>query len=212
MLIHSASCEWYNTERVTYALPPPDTDVRSRFCPRFGGSKSMEQDLDNEPVETPFDQSEEVDPEQEGESQPLVRVRFGLGREMNLYPGAIVVVRREEREETRYELDTIKRLILMPGEYVPSKWVVMFDLDDGSTIVAADGMTNHRDFRKLVARLVEIRPSIELDPPDMEVQITQALDIKKRNLIGCYGLVAACMAVLYIIYLVVAFIGAHGPH
>lgn len=146
------------------------------------------------------------------EPQPLVRVRYGLAKEINLYPDAIVVVHREEREETRYELRTIKRLILMPGEHVPSKWAVMFDLDDGTTIVAADGMTNHRDFRKLVNRLVEIAPSIELDPPNMDEQIMQALDIKKRNLIGCYGFVVGCVALLYVVYLVVAFIGAHGPH
>lgn len=146
------------------------------------------------------------------EPQPLVRVRYGLAKELNLYPDAIVVARREEREETRYELGTVKRLILMPGEYVPSKWTVMFDLDDGTTIIAADGMTNHRDFRKLVNRLIEIAPAIELDPPNMDEQIMQALDIKKRNLIGCYGFVVACVALLYVVYLVVAFIGAHGPH
>lgn len=187
--------------------------------PRFDGARDMRQDSDDERQDASLDSdndSESMDKDHvEGENmrQPLVRVRFGLGKELNLYPDAVVVELREQREETRYELDTIKRLILMPGEYVPSKWVVMFDLkDDDTTVVAVDGMTNHRDFRKLVARLVELRPDIELDPPNMDEQIAQALDIKKRNLFGCYGFVVACAVLLYLIYLVVAFIGAHGPH
>ncbi|MGH2514170.1 MAG: hypothetical protein ACRDHP_00795 [Ktedonobacterales bacterium] len=172
----------------------------------------MEQDADDELHDTLLDSMEDGAPGGESAPQPLVRVRYGLGKELNLYPDALVLELREQREETRYELDTIKRLILMPGEYVPSKWVILLDLDDGDTVVAVDGMTNHRDFRALVARLGELRPNIELDPPNMDEQIAQALDIKKRNLFGCYGFAAACVAVLYIIYLVVAFIGAHGPH
>ncbi|HLZ22063.1 MAG TPA: hypothetical protein VKQ30_08070 [Ktedonobacterales bacterium] len=172
----------------------------------------MRQDPNDERQDIPLSDVDEDGVAGESPQQPLVRVRYGLGKELNLYPDAIVVELHEQREETRYELDTIKRLILMPGEYVPSKWVVMLDLDDETTVVAVDGMTNHRDFRKLVAQLVETRPDIELDPPDMDEQIAQALDIKKRNLFGCYGFVAACAILLYIIYLVVAFIGAHGPH
>jgi hypothetical protein len=179
---------------------------------RFGGSRDMRRDPDDEQQDTQLDSGEENRPDDESTQQPLVRVRYGLGKELNLYPDALVVELREQREETRYELSTIKRLILAPGEYVPSKWVVMLDLDDGTTVVAVDSMTNHRDFRRLVAQLVKLQPSIELDPPDMDEQIAQALDIKKRNLFGCYGLIAACVALLYVIYLVVAFIGAHGPH
>lgn len=172
----------------------------------------MQRDPDDERQDTLLDSMEDDSSEVEAARLPLVRVRYGLGKEINLYADAIVVELHEQREETRYELDTIKRLILAPGEYVPSKWVVMFDLDDDTTVVAVDGMTNHRDFRTLVAKLVEIRPGIELDPPDMDEQIAQALDIKKRNLFGCYGFVVGCAVLLYIIYLVVAFIGAHGPH
>lgn len=172
----------------------------------------MRQDPDDERQDILLDSMDEDTGAGETTPQPLVRVRYGLGKELNLYDDALVVELREQREETRYELDTIKRLILAPGEYMPSKWVVMLDLGDDTTVVAVDGMTNHRDFRKLVARLVEQRPDIELDPPNMDEQIAQALDIKKRNLFGCYGFVAACVVLLYIIYLVVAFIGAHGPH
>lgn len=179
---------------------------------QFGGSRDMQQDQDDERHDTLLDSMDDDGAESASTQQPLVRVRYGLGKELNLYDDAIVVELREQREQTRYELDTIKRLILAPGEYVPSKWVVMFDLDDDTTVVAVDGMTNHRDFGKLVAKLVEMRPVIELDPPNMQEQIAQALDIKKRNLFGCYGFVAACAILLYIIYLIVAFIGAHAPH
>lgn len=172
----------------------------------------MERDPDDDLHDTLLDSRDDETPDGESAPEPLVRVRYGLGKELNLYPDALVLELREQREQTRYELDSIKRLILMPGEYVPSKWVVLLDLDDGDTVVAVDGLTNHRDFRTLAARLKELRPDIELDPANMDEQIAQALDIKKRNLFGCYGFVAACILLLYIIYLVVAFIGAHGPH
>lgn len=148
----------------------------------------------------------------EEEAQPLVRVRYGLGKELLLYPDAFVVVHKEERDELRLNLDNIRRLILAPGEYTPSKLVLMFDLDDGNTIIAAEGMTNVRDFRKLLARLVEIRPEIELDPPNMDEQLMQALDIRKRSLIGCYGFVFGVVLLIWIVYLIVAFIGARGGH
>ncbi len=144
--------------------------------------------------------------------QPLARVRYGLGKELRLYPDAFVVLLREEHEETRYSLDNIQRMILSPGEYNPSKLVLMFDLDDGTTVIAAEGMSNVRDFRKLLAVLAEMRPQIELDPPNMDEQLMQALDIRKRSLLGCYGLVAACIVLLWVLYIVVAWIGAHGPH
>ena len=107
----------------------------------------------------------------------------------------------------------MRRLIMLPGEYTPSKLVVMIELDDGSTLIAAEGMTNVRDFRKLLAALVETRPEIELDPPNMDEQLMQALDIKRRSLLGCYGFVLGSCVLLWIIYLVVAFIGhTNVPH
>lgn len=148
----------------------------------------------------------------EEEPQPLARVRYGLGKELLLYPDAFVVVHKEERDELRLNLDSIRRLILAPGEYTPSKLVLMFDLDDGNTIIAAEGMTNVRDFRKLLAQLTEIRPAIDLDPPNMDEQLMQALDIRKRSLIGCYGFVFGACLLVWIVYLIVAFIGARGGH
>jgi hypothetical protein len=148
-------------------------------------------------------------PGESAEPQPLARVRYGLARELRLYPDSIVVELKEEHEETRYNLDSIKRLILSPGEYNPAKLVLMFDLDDGATVIAAEGMTNVRDFRALLAKLREMRPEIELDPPDMDAQLQQALEIRRRSLLGCYGAIAGICVALWIIYLVVAYVGSH---
>lgn len=146
------------------------------------------------------------------EEQPLVRVRYGLGKELRLYPDAFVAAQKEVREELSLSLDNIRRMILTPGEHAPSKLVLMFELDDGNVIIAAEGMTNVPGFRRLLARLQEIRPEIELDPPNMDEQLMQALDIKRRTQIGCYGVLFGSCLLIWIIYLVVAFIGAHAPH
>jgi hypothetical protein len=145
----------------------------------------------------------------EGEPQPLAVVRYGLGKEIRLYSDALVLIRWEEAEELRISLDSIRRLILSPGEYTPSKLVLMFDLDDDTTIIAAEGMTNVRDFRKLLAVLAEVGPQIELDPPDMSEQLAQAIEIRNRSLIGCYGTVFGACLLMTILVLVVAWIGNH---
>ncbi|MBF6591249.1 MAG: hypothetical protein IVW57_12085 [Ktedonobacterales bacterium] len=147
----------------------------------------------------------------ESEPQPLARVRYGLGKELLLFPDAFVIVMNEEAEELRISLESVRRLILAPGEYIPSKLVLMFDLDDGTTIIAAEGMTNVRDFRKLLAVLTETHPEIELDPPDMSTQLAQALEVRRRHLLGCYGSVLGACLLLWIVFLVVAYLGAHGP-
>jgi hypothetical protein len=88
----------------------------------------------------------------------------------------------------------------------------MLDLDDGNTVIAAEGVTNVRDFRKLLARLTEVAPQIELDPPDMDEQLRQALEIRTRVQLGCYGAVLGTILLIWIIYLIVAFIGAQAQH
>ena len=144
--------------------------------------------------------------------KPLARVRYGLGKELLLFDDAFVVVSHEEAMELRLTLENIRRLILAPGDPNPSKLILMFDLDDGSTLIAAEGMTNVRDFRALLARLIELRPEIELDPDNMDEQLAQALEIRRRSNIGCYGAVIGAALLLWIIYLVVAYIGAHTAH
>lgn len=155
------------------------------------------------------DGTESAAPEESAEPQPLARVRYGLARELRLYPDSLVVELKEEHEETRYNLDSIKRMVLTPGEYNPSKLVLTFDLDDGTTVIAAEGMTNVRDFRVLLTQLREIRPGIELDPPDMDAQLQQALEIRRRSMLGCYGGILGICVALWIIYLVVAYVGSH---
>ncbi|SRR5579875_1630519 len=142
--------------------------------------------------------------------RPLVRVRYGLGKELLLFDDAISVVSREEAAELRFSLASIRRLILAPGDPTPSKLVLMFDLEDGETVIAAEGMTNVRDFRKLLERLQDIRPEIELDPPDMDTQLAQALEIRRRSNLGCYGVALGACVLLWLIYLTVALIGSHG--
>lgn len=149
--------------------------------------------------------------EDESDTQPLARVRYSFGKELVLYPDCFVLLRREEAEADRVELASVKRLVLTPGEPNPSKLILMFDLDDGNTVIAAEGITAVGEFRALLAKLREIAPQIELDPPDMDTQLKQALDIRRRSLMGCYGSILAACVVLWIIYLAVAFLGAH-PH
>lgn len=174
----------------------------------------MEADNRNESNDGPIRYQDAGEPVRDigEEPQPLARVRYGLGKELLLFHDAFVVVHKEEHDELRLTLDNIRRLILAPGDYTPSKLVLMFDLDDGNTIIAAEGMSNVRDFRKLLAQLVVLKPEIELDPPNMDEQLMQALDIRKRSLIGCYGVVFGACLLIWIIYLVVAFIGARGIH
>jgi hypothetical protein len=143
------------------------------------------------------------------EEAPLARVRYGLGKELRLYPDAFSVLLREEHEELRYALANIKRLVLTPGEHNPSKLELMFELDDGNTVVAAEGVSNVRGFRRLLSALAELHLPIELDPPDMDEQLKQALQIRARYQMGCYSLILGSCLLLTIAYVIIALIGAH---
>ena len=116
--------------------------------------------MDESPVSDAFERADDSSEFAE-EPQPLARVRYGIARELRLYPDMFVAESLEEREETRISLDSIERIVLAPGEHVPSKLVLMFDLDDDNTVIVAEGMTNVRDFRTLLAKLHELRPEIE---------------------------------------------------
>jgi hypothetical protein len=183
---------------------------------------SMDRDNpqpNDDPSFSPSDgESHEAGPEAEpGEATPelLARARYGLGKELRLYPDEFAVVNVETAEDLRWHLSSIRRLILSPGEQVPSKLVLMFDLDDGNTVIAAEGMSNVKDFRKLLARLVEIKPDLELDPANMDEQLRQALDIRRRSLLGCYGGILIACYLLWVVYMIVALLPhllAHTPH
>lgn len=140
---------------------------------------------------------------------PISVVRFGIGKQIELYLDELVVTAREEGREIRLPLDAIKRLILMPGDPNPAKLILMADLDDDTTIILAEGMTNARDFRAMLPHLIELSPDIQLDPPDMSEQLRQALNNRRAWSLTCYGTIILVCILLYVLYLIVAFIGTH---
>src|SRR5947199_10557234 len=141
--------------------------------------------------------------------QPISLVRFGMGKEIRLYLDELVVTGQEEEQETRVQLEAIKRLTLMPGDPNPSKLILMADLDDDTTIILAEGMSNARDFRKMLPHLLELNPNLQLDPPDMYEQLHQALNTRRAWTLTCYGSFILSCAMLYALYLIISFIGSH---
>src|SRR5881275_3136821 len=49
-------------------------------------------------------------------SHPISVVRFGMGKEIQLFEHELVVTGTEEDQETRVQLYALKRLILIPGD------------------------------------------------------------------------------------------------
>src|SRR3984893_16220303 len=140
---------------------------------------------------------------------PVKVARFGIGKELRLYADELAVTGVEEGQETRLRLESISRLILVPGDPNPSKLVLMADLDDDTTVILAEGMSNARDFRAMLPRIREFCPDMQFDPPDMEEQLRQALNNKRAWTLTCYGTFILVCILLYVVYLVVAYIGAH---
>lgn len=140
---------------------------------------------------------------------PISTVRFGLGKEIQLYTDELVVTAKEEDQETRLQLSAIKRLILVPGDPNPAKLVLMADLQDETTLILAEGMSNARDFRAMLPHIIELSPDIQLDPPDMYEQLRQALNNRRAWTITCYGSILLVCVLLFTLYLIVTYIGAH---
>lgn len=140
---------------------------------------------------------------------PISTVRFGMGKEIRLYTDELVVTGQEESQELRVELEAIKRLTLMPGDPNPSKLILMADLDDDTTIILAEGMSNARDFRAMLPHLIELSPDLQLDPPDMGEQLRQALNNRRAWALTCYGACILICLFLFLLYLLVAYFGAH---
>jgi hypothetical protein len=132
-----------------------------------------------------------------------------LGKEIQLYTDELVVTAKEEDQETRLQLSAIKRLILVPGDPNPAKLVLMADLQDETTLILAEGMSNARDFRAMLPHIIELSPDIQLDPPDMYEQLRQALNNRRAWTITCYGSILLVCLLLFALYLIVTFIGAH---
>jgi len=136
-------------------------------------------------------------------------VRFGIGKEMQLFLDELVVTSREEGKEIRLDLSTIKRLTLMPGDPNPGKLILMADLDDDTTIILAEGMSNVRAFRAMLPHLTELIPDLQLDPPDMSEQLYQALNNRRAWLLTCYGSIILLCIFLYTLYLILTYISTH---
>ncbi len=147
--------------------------------------------------------------EELGRKYPVSVVRYGMGKEIQLYQDELVVTGQEEDEETRVSLSSIKQLTLVPGDPNPGKLVLMADLDDGNTVILVEGMSNARDFRAMLPKLLELQPDIQLDPPDMGEQLRQALNTRRAWTLTCYGSFLLVCALLSVLYFVVAYIGAH---
>ncbi len=140
---------------------------------------------------------------------PISTVRFGIGKELQLYNDELVVTGSEEEKELHVQLQAIKRLTLIPGDPNPSKLILMADLDDDTTLILAEGMSNARDFRKMLPHIIELNPDLQLDPPDMSEQLRQALNTRRAWTLTCYGSFILICVMLFVLYLVVAFIGSH---
>jgi hypothetical protein len=140
---------------------------------------------------------------------PVSVVRFGIGKEIRLYKDEITVTSPEEGHEIAVPLDEIKLLTLMPGDPNPSRLILLADLTDDTSIILAEGMSNAKDFRAMLPVLQELNPNIELDPPDMGEQLRQALNNRRAWTLTCYGAILLVLLSLYILYLIVAYIGTH---
>lgn len=147
--------------------------------------------------------------EQQTRRMPVKVVRFGMGKSIELYPDELVVSGVEEDKETRLKLESIERLILTPGDPNPSKLILMADLRDGTTLILVEGMTNARDFRTMIPLIREFCPDIQFDPSDMEEQLRQALNTRRAWSLTCYGAILLVCILLFVLYLLVAYIGGH---
>lgn len=143
---------------------------------------------------------------------PISVVRFGMGKEIQLYYDTLVVTGQEENQEISVQLSEIKRISLMPGDPNPSKLILLADLDDDTTIILAEGMSNARGFRAMLPHLLELCPELQLDPPDMSEQLRQALNTRRAWSLTCYGSFILICVLLYGLYLLVAYIGSHVHH
>ena len=139
--------------------------------------------------------------------RPLSVVRFGLGKEIRLFDDELVVTGQEEGNELAVPLNELRRLILTPGDPNPSKLILMADMDDDTTVILAEGMSNARGFREMLPHLQEVAPDLLLDPPDMGEQLRQALNTRRAWTLTCYGAILLVCILLYGLYLIVALVG-----
>ncbi len=133
------------------------------------------------------------------DTQPLRSLRYGLAKEIQLFPDSLVFVAREEGDEQRFNLANIRRLSIEPGERVPSKLIMLLELDDGNTVIAAEGMTNVRAFREMLPLIKQQAPHIVFEPEDLSDQLQQALINRRQTNFGCYGVVLVAILVVLLV-------------
>lgn len=139
---------------------------------------------------------------------PISVVRFGMGKEIQLFYDELVVTGQEEDQELRVQLSSLVRLTLVPGDPNPAKLILMADLTDETTVILVEGMTNARGFREMLPHISELVPGLQLDPPDMSEQLRQALNTRRAWTLTCYGSFILMCIILYVVYLIVAYIGS----
>jgi hypothetical protein len=143
--------------------------------------------------------------------EPISIVRFGIGKEMQLYRNDLVITGQEEGYVLKIALSEIKRLILTPGEPTPSKLILMADLTNDDRVVLVDGMTNASGFRAMLPHLEELLPGLQLEPPDMAEQLRQALNNRRAWTLTCYGAIVLLCVSLYALYSIVAYLRTLHP-
>jgi hypothetical protein len=153
-----------------------------------------------------------MDENEATKKRPLSVVRFGLGKEIRLFDDELVVIGQEEGKELAVPLNELRRLILTPGDPNPAKLILMADMDDDTTVILAEGMSNARGFREMLPHLQEVAPDLLLDPPDMGEQLRQALNTRRAWTLTCYGAILLVCILLYALYLLVALVGSHVHH
>ncbi len=153
-----------------------------------------------------------MDENETTKKRPLSVVRFGLGKEIRLFDDELVVTGQEEGKELAVPLNELRRLILTPGDPNPAKLILMADMDDDTTMILAEGMSNARGFREMLPHLQEVAPDLLLDPPDMGEQLRQALNTRRAWTLTCYGAILLVCILLYGLYLIVALVGSHVHH
>ncbi len=148
----------------------------------------------------------QLPPLEDGDAAPLALVRYGLAKEIRLYPDTLTFVEREDGEVNRFALASIRRLSLQPGEKQPSKLVMVIELEDGTAVIAAEGMTNVSDFRQMLPLLSELAPAIVLEPADMADQLLQAVTNRRQANLGCYVTVLVSFGLVALLCVIGNFI------
>jgi hypothetical protein len=139
-------------------------------------------------------------------ASPLAVVSYGLAKEIQLWPDALIFISREEGIADRFPLEEIQCLSVQPGERVPSKLLILLTFADSTTIIAAEGMTNVRSFQQMLPQLQSIAPHITFEPSDLDEQLTQALINRRQVNFGCYGVFLGSVLLIILIFALANFI------